>query len=243
MTDDDEDTWDPPPAALTAPAISGLHFNPNLLIEESYADELVQKVLPYFQAGSNQVMLFGKAQPIATSDAPGGLPFFIAELITNLSLLLRDHIPNDTHKLLFPGLSEDIYPARQVILNLYRPGEGITPHVDLLGRFGDGIVGLSLVSGTVMSFTPATSPSATSAQDLRHQLWLPDRSVIVLEKEARYDWKHGITSRKQDFIEGHGGLENHWRDRHTRISITIRWLLPGAEIVGNNEPASPSSFA
>lgn len=243
MADDEEDTWDPPPAALTSPLIPGLHFKPDLRIDESYADELVQKVLPYFRVGSNQVMLFGKAQPATTPNNPGGLPLFIAELITTLSHLLHGHIPDDTHKLLFPGPSEGTYPARQAILNLYRPGEGITPHVDLLGRFGDGIVGLSLLSGTVMSFTPATSPSSSNAQNIRHQLWLPERSVIVLEKEARFDWKHGIPARKQDFVEGHDGLENHWRDRYTRISITIRWLLPGAEIVGNDEHTNSSSFA
>lgn len=241
--DDEEELWDPPPASLTAPSIAGLHFKPDLLIDELYADELVQSVLPYFQGGSNQVMLFGKAQSSSTEETLGGLPAFIPELIRRLSELLHDHIPGDTHKLLFPGPSEHKYPARQVILNLYRPGEGITPHVDLLGRFGDGIVGLSLLAGTVMSFTPASATSHADTQELKHQLWLPARSIIVLEKEARYDWKHGIPARKQDFVEGHNGVENQWRDRYTRVSITIRWLLPGAEVVGGNGIHGASSVA
>lgn len=246
--EDEEDTWDPPPATLLAPQIPGLYFDPELTIDDSYADDLVKHVLPYFQGGSNQVMLFGKTHTSDMKDTPGGLPLFISELIPRLSELLGGHIPASTHTLLFPRPSESIYHARQIIFNLYRPGEGITPHIDLLGRYGDGIIAISLLSGTVMTFTPAesSSPSLLAASDpdsqlLRHQLWLPPRSVIVMEKEARYNWMHGIPARKQDFIEGDDLLGNHWRDRYTRISITIRWLLPGAEIVGGDGPMPLSS--
>jgi alkylated DNA repair dioxygenase AlkB len=236
---DEDGLWDPPAATILAPEIPGLHFDPNVLLDQSYANELARNALPYFQGGSNQVMLFGRAAS-PDSELPGGLPIFISELITHLTNLLRDRLPPSTHQLLFPSLpSEHIYPARQVILNLYRPGEGITPHVDLLQRFGDGIVGVSLLSGTVMSLTPASSPELRddeeSPQATRHQIYLPARSIIVLEKEARYQWKHGIPARKLDFVET-GALGGLWRDRHTRISITIRWLLPGAEVVGGDAP-------
>ncbi|GJJ71292.1 hypothetical protein EMPS_03642 [Entomortierella parvispora] len=45
----------------------------------------------------------------------------------------------------------------QSIMNLYQPGEGIKPHVDL-ARFDDGIVIVSLVSGINMDFYPALKP-------------------------------------------------------------------------------------
>ncbi|KAF8318098.1 hypothetical protein DL93DRAFT_2034416, partial [Clavulina sp. PMI_390] len=230
----------------TAPPIEGLYFDPQLRIEQSYADELVKCVLPYFRHGANQVMLFGKgtrADPTETSstdpsstnseNSSSGLPEFVPELVATLSRILHGHIPIETYRLLFPATpDEQIYPARQVIINLYHPGEGITPHVDLLRRYGDGIIGLSLLSGT------------------KHQLYLPPRSILVMEKDARYLWKHGIAAREQDFIANstlppESGADNHakdqeieqeldgmWVDRHLRISITIRWMLPGAEIVG-----------
>lgn len=50
--------------------------------------------------------------------------------------------------------------ARQVILNQYLPGEGISPHVDLLGRYRDGISGISLGSGCVMRFKNVGPPSS-----------------------------------------------------------------------------------
>lgn len=237
--EDEEDLWDPPVASLVAPNISGLHFAPDLLIAEPYAKELAQKTLPFFSAGSNQVMLFGRPSS-AVGDTSGGLPDFISNLIDHLSRVLLNRIPGQTHVLLFPEPDEFVYPARQVILNLYRPGEGISPHVDLISRFGDGIIGVSLLSGTVMSFTPA-SPAIADLQTI-HQLWLPPRSIIVLENDARYKWKHGIPARKQDFIEEEDS-ENVWYDRHTRISITIRWLLPGAEIVGGDGPSLTPSMA
>jgi hypothetical protein len=39
------------------------------------------------------------------------------------------------------------------IINLYHPGDGITPHVDLL-RFADGIAIVSLGDAAIMNFTP-----------------------------------------------------------------------------------------
>lgn len=165
--------------------------------------------------------------------------------------------------------------ARQVILNLYTPGEGISPHVDLLKRFGDGIIGVSLGSGCVMRFAKASSsavgvdgPARTSTLDESahpsealstsqivegedgsiYDLYLPERSVLVLSSDARYKWTHGIERRKSDFVTqsascSHAsptsttstGSSGHWIDRGVRLSVTFRWLLPGADIVGVDE--------
>ena len=40
----------------------------------------------------------------------------------------------------------------QLIVNLYQPGEGLKPHVDLL-RFQDGIAIVSLQSSAILAFT------------------------------------------------------------------------------------------
>jgi hypothetical protein len=80
---------------------------------------------------------------------PEGCLLFLNSLLEELAGILRPHIPLSTYNLLFPSGS---YQSRQAILNRYEPGEGITPHVDLLKRFGDGIIGVSLGAGCVMDF-------------------------------------------------------------------------------------------
>ena len=252
--DSDADFWDPPSAKRKAPNILGLFFDPDLRIDEDYATKLVSSVLPYFNGGiSNQVMLFGSSlnsstmPPDGTEKKAAGLPSFIGDLIACLAGFLREHISSYTHELLFPEFALDPrpissalsavpkYPARQVIFNLYRPGEGITPHIDLPGRYGDGIIVLSLLSGTVMSLTSTEHLELLpTSQPVKHDLWLPPRSILILEKDARHLWKHGIAARKQDFVEEESGsgTGDMWWDREMRVSITIRWMLPGAHIVG-----------
>jgi len=127
-------------------------------------------------------------------------------------------------------------------VNHYKPGEGITPHVDLLDRYGDGIIGICLASGCVMQFQRAskdpskntyTSRPAIEPTESRSDVYLPSGCVYVMSGEARYDWTHGIAGRERDWIEDETGSSNGvWVDRSLRVSITFRWLLPGADVVG-----------
>lgn len=138
--------------------------------------------------------------------------------------------------------------------------------MDLLKRFGDGIIGVSLGSGCVMRFAqtgfppegeglakpsiwdepvrPVNSipyPKSGVDDEVIYDLYLPERSVLVLSSDARYKWTHGIEKRKSDFISCTGSppdippaSEGRWVERGTRLSITYRWLLPEADIVGND---------
>ncbi|KAJ7682939.1 hypothetical protein B0H17DRAFT_860928, partial [Mycena rosella] len=198
-------------ALLDAPPIPGLFFLPSLLIPHELADQVTQFCMSHYfaQPGVNQIMLFGVAA--ASGCAPSsGLPPLLSALLSTISTLLAPALPPAVHALLFPAAPTR---ARQAILNLYRPGEGITPHVDLPARFGDGIVGVSLGSGEA------------GAEPVR--LFLPARSVLVLSGAARYEWTHGIEERMADRVAGAGVVE-----RGVRLSITFRWLLPGADVVG-----------
>lgn len=84
------------------------------------------------------------------STPPSGFPRFLIDLLDAVQVLLKDKIPANVYDILFP--SEDSDQARQIILNHYLPGEGITAHVDLLKRYGDGIIGVSFNSGCSMQF-------------------------------------------------------------------------------------------
>jgi hypothetical protein len=194
-------------------------------------------------------MLFERA---SESDAGGGnsnirLPAFLLDLLETLSVVLKPVVPKDIHELLF--LPSANRRARQAILNLYYPGEGITPHVDLLKRFGDGIIGVSFHGGCSMRFRRVMededSTGGYGGRLYRHNIhsdggelrsvYLPPRSVIVLTGEARYNWTHGIEKRNFDMVQRMGEpRETDCLLRGTRLSVTFRWLLPGAEIVGGD---------
>ena len=129
--------------------------------------------------------------------------------------------------------------SRQAIINLYHPGEGISDHIDLLDRYDDGIVGVSFISGCVMRFR---KPDQKHQDPQYTNLYLPPRTVVALVGDARYKWTHGIPSRRLDLVRDeaephttHQGGKSTWLDRQLRLSVTFRWLLPGADTVGSTE--------
>ncbi|KAA1466655.1 hypothetical protein DENSPDRAFT_811858 [Dentipellis sp. KUC8613] len=238
------------PAHREAPPIPGLYFEPDVRLPVELAKETMDECLEtYFKNSNvNQVMLFGRAKrgdQVETSNC--GLPKFLQSLLDDLEGFLKPMLPQKTHRLLFPPPDEAVH-ARQAIINLYHPGEGISPHVDLLRRFGDGIIGVSLGSGCVMNFchvpgdgdasSSLDAPSACPGPDIRDKRWdlyLPERSVLVLSEDARYRWTHGIERRTKDLVKSEDARGRQWIDRSLRISITFRWLLPGADIVGGED--------
>lgn len=100
----------------------------------------------------------------------------------------------------------------QVIINEYLPGQGIADHVDCVPCFGDTILSLSLGSPCVMMFTRVED-------GLQVPLLIEARSLLVMRGEARYEWKHGIPSRKTDAYNGQVYL------RARRVSMTFRGVI------------------
>lgn len=107
-----------------------------------------------------------------------------------------------------------------MILNTYAPGDGISSHIDLVGRYADGIVGVSLEGGAVMDFV---KPDMTE----RYHVWLPPRTIYVLCGEARGEWEHGIQGRTSDVVMIDGREVPNAREQRT--SVTMRWMKPGAD--------------
>ena len=107
----------------------------------------------------------------------------------------------------------------QVIVNEYRPGQGIAPHVDR-DCFGPTVATLSLGDAWPMEFAPANRDRARAAQANRAreriELVLEVGSILVLRGAARSSWTHGIAPRHAD---GRGGSR---RPRGTRVSVTFR---------------------
>jgi alkylated DNA repair dioxygenase AlkB len=158
----------------------------------------------------------------------------MTDLISAARRLLASQLPFDVVNTLF----EQTLP-RQIILNLYPSGQGISPHVDLPARYADGIVGVSLMGGCVMSFTRDQGeksdkvslwrPDGSGVEEERHDLYLPPRTIYVLTGPARWDWAHGISSKTEDLVQGESGVQTILRD--LRVSATFRWMKEGADIL------------
>lgn len=100
----------------------------------------------------------------------------------------------------------------QVIINEYKPGQGIAAHIDCPPCFDKTIISLSLGSTCVMEFTNVKTK-------VKIPILLYPRSLIVLQGESRYEWQHGIPQRQTDKYEGRKFV------RTRRVSLTFRNIL------------------
>jgi alkylated DNA repair dioxygenase AlkB len=92
----------------------------------------------------------------------------------------------------------------QVIINEYEPGQGISPHVDCVPCFGPVIASLTLQSPTFMQLRYGYDRS-----NPHFEIQLTPRSLLLLEKSARYDFAHAISK------------QEHSR----RVSVTFRTVI------------------
>jgi hypothetical protein len=175
----------------------------------------------------------------------------LQDLLTHLSDLLRPLVPAPTHHLLF---SQPL--ARQIILNLYPSGTGITPHVDLPNRYADGILGVSLLGSCTMELESDVGEV--------ERAYMPRGTVYALMGEARWEWSHGIRAVGEDVVwddedgdagsdgvDGSDGMSEREEGgvrvvsrkkevkrrkartivRGTRLSVTFRWMKSGADLL------------
>jgi alkylated DNA repair dioxygenase AlkB len=162
--------------------------------------------------GRDQVMLFTRPSP-----HPSSLPDYLLALLDKVSVLIHGKVPRKVAQCL---LEQRL--ARQVILNLYPPGQGISSHIDLPNRYADGIIGVSLLGGCTMAFL---------RDGERYDVYLPERTVYALTGEARWEWGHEIEGREEDLVRGKGVDEVETRLRSTRVSVTFRWMKDGADVL------------
>ena len=127
---------------------------------------------------------------------------------------IPEDIPQCLHLLMERIVEDKLNYKRpeQVIINDYLPGQGIRPHFDRKDYFDNTIIGISLGSDCVMEFT--------SPDKQKVNVYIPRRSLYVLEDDARYEWLHGIAGRKTDKL-GNGKV----LIRSRRISITFRNVI------------------
>lgn len=110
-----------------------------------------------------------------------------------------------------PMRSRNIFSGQpdQMIVNEYLPGQGISAHVDCVPCFGPVVASLSLQSNIGMKFR-------AKRDDTEVEVYVPRRSLLVLEGDARFLWTHEIPARKSDRVAG------MIQQRSRRLSCTYR---------------------
>ncbi len=108
-------------------------------------------------------------------------------------------IPSNFHFLIERLKIKTGFHFDQLIVNHYEPGQGIAPHTDDIKLFGECVLSISLLSDIPMDFT---------LDDFHYTQILKRFSVCILQKQARWNWKHSIQSTKVN--------------RKERISLTFR---------------------
>lgn len=97
----------------------------------------------------------------------------------------------------------------QVIINEYKPGQGIAAHIDDPRLFDNWIISVNLGSYTIVKFTEKSTGKIIEKE-------IKQRSLYCMTEDARYNWTHEIPARKTDTINGVP------HKRGTRISVTFR---------------------
>jgi alkylated DNA repair dioxygenase AlkB len=106
------------------------------------------------------------------------------------------------------GVSLIERPMEQLIINEYKPGQGIRYHTDHEEYFGPIIACVSIGSGIEINFVKKGNDTE------RKSLYVEEGSLYIMSSEARYDWKHGIEKKMSD----------QSMKRDTRYSFTFRTL-------------------
>lgn len=136
-----------------------------------------------------------KARSIDYSMYLGDLPFWV--------IPIADRLYQSGYLSSFPD---------QLIINEYQPGQGIANHVDCEPCFGETIISISLGSKCVMDFINLKSKE-------KIEVMLEPRSLVIISGESRYNWTHGIASRKTDTF-----MDRKF-ERQLRISLTFRNVI------------------
>ncbi|XP_017775978.1 PREDICTED: alkylated DNA repair protein alkB homolog 8 [Nicrophorus vespilloides] len=105
----------------------------------------------------------------------------------------------------------------QLTVNHYKPGQGIPPHVDTHSAFDEPLLSVSLSSDIVMDFRHRNGKHLP--------VFVPRRSLTIMNGESRYDWTHGITPRKLDVVPSEKGITAN--ERGVRVSFTFRRIRQG----------------
>lgn len=191
----------PEPLPKPAPDIPGLTYLSGYISAEQEKELLAEiNHQPWLTDLKRRVQHYGykydyKARGVANDAYLGELPDWLSPLARRLH-----------EEKIFADMPD------QVIVNEYLPGQGISAHIDCVPCFGATVASLSLGSACIMEFS---NPKAAA----KREVWLENRSLVVLSGAARYEWMHAIPARKSDTLDGVKIA------RERRVSLTFRKII------------------
>jgi len=146
----------------------------------------------------------------------------------------REALPCWLEKLCGSLHASGLFAARpnHVLINEYRPGQGILPHTDG-PRYFPRVATLSLGSSAVMEFHKCHADTK-KPQGHAFSVFLPRRSLLLFTDSLYSDYLHSIPGREVDYrdekmvVQPPPGVldvlvdaRDRWM-RGTRVSLTIR---------------------
>ncbi|WP_371494213.1 alpha-ketoglutarate-dependent dioxygenase AlkB [Kitasatospora sp. NBC_00374] len=194
-------------ARQPGPAVPGLHLIADWLDPDACA-RLLSKVdaADWSAPLRRRVQHYGHAYDYGRRAVSAGAS---AAAAPPLPRWAREH----ARRLVREGLMDQ--EADQVIVNEYRPGQGISAHVDCVPCFGPVVAAVSLGSSCTMDFSHPGDGTKAAVR-------LAPGSLCVMTGPARWTWRHGIAARRSD----PGPLGRIPRDR--RVSVTFRTVVTAA---------------
>ena len=190
------------PGLQEAPGVPGLQFYEGFLTPEQqvYCVKRVDAAEAEWRNDlSRRVQHYGwrydyKARAITPDMHIGALPDWLADIAERVydATEFFDRVPE------------------QVIVNEYRPGQGIATHIDHPG-FGPTVCTISLLDDWEMDFSERWRGKSPAL--------LPRGSCVFLTGSSRSIWQHGIAPRQTEISE------QGRRKRHRRLSLTFRTVV------------------
>lgn len=107
---------------------------------------------------------------------------------------------------IFKTIFYPVIKYEQIIVNEYKPGQGISAHIDS-PVFDEPIMSVSLGSATTMIF---------STNLKKVSIYVKPGTLLKMTGPSRNSWKHEIKKNKTDKVDG------KTVKRSTRVSITFR---------------------
>lgn len=182
------------------PDIPGLYYCKNIISKEE-EEEIINNInnSKWLTDLTRRVQHYGykydyKKRKIDKYDKIGDLPNWAKNIGDRIIALLKKH-----------GIKLDYDSFDQLIINEYKTGQGIAPHVDCVPCFKDGIVTITIGNKGIMTFTDRNSKDT-------YDITLKRRSFAIFTGKSRYNWTHEINKNKN----------THLNDDKPRISLTYR---------------------
>lgn len=116
----------------------------------------------------------------------------------------------------------------QCLVNEYKGNQGISSHIDDNTAFGKDIACVSLLNPIYLTMKKP-KVCLNTCHDIveEEKLYIEPRSLFLLQGEARYLWRHGITKAKRIYPPHQREYFIYRDETYRRLSITIRQLLHG----------------